>query len=213
MQASEIATYQLKIYETDGIRFRIGIVDRIPYANYMAVTVSDVKYSDGSRMPAVIVSKKDIQELLEKYDKSEVLTMIQFFLGHEVGHLQDFKLFPDRRVEDIDDLKEVEADIYSVIHNNLSISEYKKGMELLCIGMESAYERTYYGINRFIYKKLNKVFIDGRTNKVITEIGMHPKREAEAVYKEIAELLCKECRKKKVIQFNQKKNSGGKRNG
>lgn len=213
MQAANMAVYQDRIYDTDNIKFRLGIVDRISNANYMAVAVSEVNYSDGSRMPAVIVSKEDMKELFEKYDKSEVLPMIRFFLGHEVGHLIDFKVFPERKWEDIDDLKEIEADIYSVNHNNLSLSEYKKSMDILCAGMESVYERTYCGINRFLHKKLYKVFLNDRLNKVIAEMGAYHKKEVDTIYEEMAEFLYEECQKTKVIQFNQKKNSGGKRNG
>ena len=122
-------------------------------------------------------------------------------------------MFPERKWEDIDDLKEIEADIYSVKHNNLSLSEYKKSMDILCAGIESVYERIYYGINRFLHKKLNKVFLNDRLNKVIAEIGTYHKKDVDTIYEEMAEFLYEECQKTKVIQFNQKKNSGGKRNG
>ena len=51
-----------------------------------------------------------------------------------------------------------------------------------------------------------------RIDKAIEEIDTHQRMEADTTYRYLAEYLCKECRKKKVIQFNQRKN-GGKRNG
>ena len=212
IKAANMAVYQERIYSTAGIKFRLGMLDKISGANYMAVSMNKIHYSDGLKMTAVIVSKEDIRVLSERYDKSEVLTMIQFCLGHEVGHLQDFKSFPDRRIEDIDELKEAEADVYSAIHNNLSVSEYKKCMDILRAGMETEYERTFYGINKFLHKKLNGIIMKDRIDKVIAELNMHERMEADTMYRDLAEYLYKECRKKKVIQFNHR-NNGGKRNG
>lgn len=210
IQAANTAVYQERIYSTDGIKFRFGMIDRIPGANYMAVSVNEIHYSDGLKMPVVIMSKDDIRVLSEKYDKSEVLTMIQFCLGHEVGHFQDLKKFPDRRAEDIDDLKEAEADVYSAIHNNLSVSEYKKCMEILSDGIESAYERTSCGINKFLHKKLYQIFMKNRIDKAIAELDTSKRMQADITYRDLAEYLYKECRKKKIIQFNHRKNKGEK---
>ena len=191
VQEFSLATYHKKIFETEGIQFRVGKIDSIINDNYLAVAVSSVDYDDGLNMAAIIVSKPDVKQLIEKCGKSKALSIIRFVIGHEVGHLNDWKLCSSKPGLILDEEKEVEADVYSIKHNNLSISEYRELINEILAGMEEAYDKRFRGVNKIIQKKI----IREKFNKRMDNVSQLPEKpnggNFEPIYKEVAELICK----------------------
>lgn len=125
-----------KTFCSDGIRFRIGWVDKLPHC-YLAVSVSQMMFTnDGLTLPAIVFSLDDIKDIVEKYGLTVTRRFLRFAIGHELGHMT--KWSTELQSENggfVDDIwEEIRADIYSVEHNNMSITDYRKFMKILNAG-------------------------------------------------------------------------------
>ena len=125
------AIYLPKIFCSDGIRFRVGLVDIIPNC-FLSVSCSEVIFGDGSHYPTIIFSKEDLEFMLQKYNKSMVSRMLRFVIGHELGHIKEWITNPPTEKGFIaDESAEIRADLYSITHTNSCVVEYKEFMGML----------------------------------------------------------------------------------
>lgn len=188
-QTIVLAKYYQRTFEIADIRFKIGLIDNISGSYYLAIVISEVNYGDGVCMPAIIVSKYDIRKLLEEHGRNEAMTIIRFAVGHEMGHLQDFRLHNYSSEIIVDEEKEIEADMYSIMHNDLSASDYIRSMEAVLFGMISACEKERGGISKLLRKKMLEKSVGNRIAGALKTVEGQKGAKAEPIYKEIAELL------------------------
>ena len=122
------ANFSTEVYEMDGIRFRIGIIDDIkPFS--LAMSFPEEELEDGWIGGLVILAKKDISKYIRRYGKIFASKFVRFIIAHEVGHIVDFAKNPSNIINPNDVTgnldRESIADAYALNHADIDYVSYK----------------------------------------------------------------------------------------
>ena len=185
-------TFMPGVYHTDGIQFRIGIVQDMPL--FMSIGVSEVIFGDGWSGPAIIFSTNDIKKMIESKGNNYTGKFLSFVAGHEVGHMQQFK---ERKIDEsikadkfvVSNAMEIDADCYSMKHTGTSIVDYKDFMNEIKKGSRSIYAAIQGPILSKVTSFIDDICLDKR---MINATARHKKSILiDMVYSKIVEEIIK----------------------
>ena len=116
----------------DGVTFRVGATEEMPMCP-LALSLQSVKYDcDGKTLGGIVFALSDIQRYLQCYGENFTKKFLAFIVGHEVGHLVNFKNDPPRFGGlNISVDREAEADAWAMSHTKTSVYLYRRFMKAL----------------------------------------------------------------------------------
>lgn len=160
-------------YRIDGIDIAIGLVDKLDNGVFLAMSYSQILLGGLIMCSAIVISTDDVAYLLDKCNHIDLVRgILRFVIDHEVGHIQQWKMFPDTiKPGKIETSLEPEliADAYAIRASGIREDIYRTYMDVMFDGVINTFLSRVSGIGP-IRKRLltwnNRMLFRSRVRKV-----------------------------------------------
>ena len=168
----------------EGVDVEVCFAETVP-PFYLAAAMGTLA---GAKEALVVVSMRDLRELIEGIGEERVRKVLPFIIAHEFGHVRQIS----KRVVQFFQYHESDADSKAIAECKLTGPEYHEAIDVLLTGL--AYQCRNEGAGAKRYRELRKVVI-ARCHKAVRNTKRERITGRKADFEVIADLLIREAKR------------------